>query len=149
MKCQICGSENASFHQIVIVNGFTKEIHMCSQCAVKAGIDYSDIFNMGKVLGGTSGKGMQNFFTGIAGLSNAAFANMPKNTTNSDDININDDDRLSEQDIPAVDVDPEMQKRREINTIRERMFNAAQKEDYEEAAALRDKIKQMENESIK
>jgi excinuclease UvrABC helicase subunit UvrB len=45
---------------------------------------------------------------------------------------------------PPAEVDAEMQKRREINAIREQMRIAAENEDFEKAAELRDKIKKME-----
>ena len=43
---------------------------------------------------------------------------------------------------PAVD--PEIARRREINMLREQMKAAAEKEDYEKAAEIRDKLKELE-----
>ena len=47
-------------------------------------------------------------------------------------------------DTTNVELDEEMVKRREINAIREQMNIAATNEDFEKAAQLRDKIKEME-----
>ena len=48
------------------------------------------------------------------------------------------------QETKAAEVDDEMQKRRELNTIREQMRLAAENEDFEKAAQLRDKLKELE-----
>lgn len=56
-----------------------------------------------------------------------------------------DENRAAPPPAPPADVDAEMQKRREINAIREQMRQAAENEDYEKAAQLRDIIKQMES----
>ena len=43
-----------------------------------------------------------------------------------------------------AEVDEEMKKRREINILREQMQQAVKSEDYEKAAVLRDKIRELE-----
>jgi hypothetical protein len=48
------------------------------------------------------------------------------------------------KDAPPAEIDEDMQKRREINAIREQMRIAAENEDFEKAAQLRDKIREME-----
>ena len=45
----------------------------------------------------------------------------------------------------ASGVDPELARRRERNELREQMRAAAEAEDYEKAARLRDRLKALEN----
>jgi len=47
-------------------------------------------------------------------------------------------------DVPEAQVDEEMKKRREINVLREQMRMAAEKDDYEKAIELRERLKEME-----
>jgi len=48
-------------------------------------------------------------------------------------------------DTPDAKVDDEMRKRRELNALREKMRLAAEKDDFEKAIELRDKLKEMES----
>jgi excinuclease UvrABC helicase subunit UvrB len=58
------------------------------------------------------------------------------------------EDGSTETTAPAdiqPEIDSEMQKRREINILREQMRRAAEADDFEKAAVLRDSIKTLEN----
>ena len=44
-------------------------------------------------------------------------------------------------------MDPEISRRRELNMLREEMRRAAENEEYEKAAEIRDRIRKMEGES--
>lgn len=45
MKCEKCGLNNATTHIKTIVNGVSKEMNLCTECAADEG--YTDISNLG------------------------------------------------------------------------------------------------------
>lgn len=42
MKCQNCGEQEANIRYTQIVNGVKEELHLCSECAEKLGLDEMD-----------------------------------------------------------------------------------------------------------
>jgi len=147
MKCQICGKNEVNFHYTSNVNGCVTETHLCSVCAAESGYD------IGKMFGFESG------FDGILPLRElSGFMPMlvPFMSTNSmlpftmkprlgmieqNPCQCGCGQKISKNENPGVEVDEEMSKRRELNA---QMRNAVENEEFEKAAVLRDKIKELE-----
>ena len=54
MLCQNCGKNEANIRYTQIINGVKKEVHLCSECAKKMGMDsmeMPDLFNFNSFLG--------------------------------------------------------------------------------------------------
>lgn len=165
MKCTNCGKNNAMYHYRFEMNGEAQEAHLCADCAAKLrperefavrthelfGDMFSDSFFGGSLFderptrglpGGFFGHGPLDGFPGGVFMSPFALLGMPR-------IEISFPQAPSgnaEQSVSAgrSGVDPELSKRREINALREQMRAAAEAEDYEQAAKLRDKLRDME-----
>lgn len=141
MKCEKCGKE-ASFYYRSNINGKVTTMNLCSECADKSGIEmmdmnsvfdsmYNDMFN---VFGSMFTPMMMNPWRS-PGMMRPRIHIMlePANDANKTETK-------SEQKI-----DPEMSKRREINALREQMNAAVKNEEFEKAAELRDRIRELDN----
>ena len=149
MKCQNCGKNEVSFHYSSNVNGCVTQTHLCSECAAKSGLDIESIFGAGGFFGDESPFGMRNAFlpVPIFGFGMAPlFAPMLQTGLQPSECECGGACEAPVPETPQVDVDAEMLKRREINILREQMRLAADKDDFEKAAELRDEIKRMEAE---
>ena len=143
MKCQNCGKNECTFHYSYSVNGRTSEVHLCSGCADKLGYSDNVFLSTDTFFGGD--RLLDDMFSGFFRRPLSGFGLMP-GVTILPRISVRTaGERTAEaprEEKP--DVDPEIQKRREINMLREQMKRAAEAEDYEQAAEIRDKIKNME-----
>lgn len=52
MICNICGTQEATIHLTEIVNNQMVEIHLCETCAQEKGTDFKTHFNFGDLLAG-------------------------------------------------------------------------------------------------
>ena len=147
MKCQKCGRNEVSFHYTTNVNGCVTETHLCSQCAAESGYDIGQMFDMG------------NFFDGMFPMHGEIGGFMPMaipvmRTNAMLPFTMQRRTGMIEQGNPCdcgcgkgatrennVEVDEVMSKRRELNI---QMRAAVEKEEFEKAAELRDKIKELE-----
>ena len=146
MKCQKCGKNETSFHYSSNINGAVTEAHLCMECAKESGYDFPRMFGSENFMSGMFPSGMLRGFLpmpilgygmmnparqwGIQGLSSGECGCGAC--------------EASENHCDAKEVDESMNKRRELNIIKEQMRQAAEKENFEEAAKLRDQIRQME-----
>ena len=149
MKCQNCGKSEVNFHYSSNINGCVTETFLCSECAAKSGYDFGSMFGSEMLNDVFSQFGPRSMFLPIPmfGLDMISPFFMPPRIG----IQPNTCDCEGSCEVPvrenhAAEVDDDMQKQREINLIRNQMRLAAEKEDYEKAAELRDQIKQMEAE---
>lgn len=162
MNCENCGKSEVNFHYTSNINGNITEKHLCAECANKLGyvgkfgfMDkpgvgpdssfeeiFADLFGMRpprRMLGGY-GMVFPTFVIPTVGLimpdaSAAQHAGAAQTASTS----------IVPPDVKP-EVDEDMKKRREINMLREQMKNAAEAEDFEKAAALRDSIRRLESE---
>ena len=149
MKCQNCGKDEINFHYSSNVNGCVTETHLCSECAAKSGYDFEHMFDVQSLIEGFSPFNMRAGFLpmpmfgfGIADmLSPWSLMGLRSKECGCDGAC----ETLPKQSS-ETELDGNMQKRREINVMREQMRLAAQEEDFEKAAQLRDEIKRMEAE---
>lgn len=144
MKCEKCGKNEANFYYSSNINGNVTEKHLCSECANEMGLS-NDMFAyantmfedmMGSFFGRRSSFAPFGSFGGFA---------MPALMFPRFEFRIGDGAAPAETEQKVeTPADPEMQKRRELNMLREQMKKAAEKEDYEKAAELKKKISEME-----
>ena len=160
MKCEKCGKNEATCFYSSNINGKVTEKHLCSQCAAEENMDFFPDFEkqmsqMSRAFENT----MQSMFAPM-GFFQPMFAPtfgggiftptrlMPminilvdgSKTENTEAEEVRDEECRSE-----IEPDPQLEQRRRINELREQMNAAAQREDFEEAARLRDEIRAMEN----
>ena len=148
MKCQECGKNEVNFHYISNVNGKAAEVHLCSQCASQSGFDFSRVLNMDSFFGGAF-PAMQRRASRSAQMfgfnPTSLFIAWPQIEAPSLNSECNGMCGETVNAAPTAEVDGDMQKRREINIMREQMRIAADNDDFEKAALLRDQLKSMEN----
>lgn len=150
MKCENCGKEEVNFHFTSNINGNITEKHLCAECAEKLGWSgnqlpqpempfeeiFMDLFGMRPGRRKLSGYGLM-FPTLIIPTVGVL---VPK-TGHGGETPVKPE--VASEIKPEIDV--EMQKRREVNILREQMNQAVAAEDFEKAATIRDSIKKLEN----
>lgn len=57
MLCNVCGLEEATIHLTEIINTKMMELHLCEQCAYEKGTDVKQYFNFGELLAGLADLG--------------------------------------------------------------------------------------------
>ena len=153
MKCQNCGKNEINFHYSSNVNGCVTETNLCSQCAEGAGYDMNELFDTRSIY--------NEFFPVFGGgsLLAAAMSAMPMMTSRAFPrivrLGAGTPEMCAPQKnascgcgecgsptvgSPDAKVDDTMAKRRELNM---QMRKAAENEDFEKAAELRDQIKEL------
>ena len=146
MKCEKCNQKEASVYYRATVNGETSEQHLCADCAGELGLDKAfswqsrDLFE--EAFGGFFGRDpFDNFFGGSRLTSFARRAMTPVQTMPR--IEIGREETKAEAP-PETKADPALERRREINALREQLNTAVKAEDYETAIELRDKLRELE-----
>lgn len=152
MKCTNCGKNNAVSHYRYEINGKVTEAHLCEECARKlqperefAAMSRELFGDMGSFfdtpfMGGGLLRSFLDPFEGLLGGPLSLFG-APRI-----EISFPEAGESTAKPQSATDplVDPELSRKREINALREEMRAAAESEDYEKAAQLRDKLREME-----
>jgi protein arginine kinase activator len=158
MNCENCGKEEVSFHYTSNINGNITEKHLCAECAGKLGytggernmlrpdISIEDVFT--EMFGGRPSRRVIGGYPMVF----PTFVIPTIGFVVPEEAGAQPERRLHPQVQPSVtpqdikpEIDEEMKKRREINVLREQMRTAAETEDFEKAAALRDSIRRLEN----
>ena len=155
MKCQICGKNEVSFHYSTNVNGCVTDTHLCSECAERQGYNIGQLFDTRNIFGG--------FFPIFGEQPVLPAVALPVFNFNSPMTfrmkpMIAEEASCSESGgcecerglgfdstnagVLCAEVDDEMKERREL---RMQMQLAARNEDFETAAKLRDRIKEIES----
>ena len=144
MKCENCGREEVHFHYTSNINGNITEKHLCAECAGKLGYagrgpeqpeqTFEEIF--AELFGFYPNKRMFSGYGLVVPTFIIPTVVMPVST--------NEPETDGGKDVKSV-VDEAMKKRRELNVLREKMRQAVESEDFEQAAELRDAVKALEN----
>lgn len=134
MLCQNCKLRQANVFIKRSINGKSKELHLCSDCAEKLG--YSDMFN--KPVFSGFGSLFENFFNAPSILSGESFFSLPGLSV--DDFSRNYNNQTHPQ-IAYTVVDNDNNDEGKSDLEKE-LKNAIEEENYEEAARLRDLIKE-------
>ena len=151
MKCQKCGKSEVTFHYSSNINGCVTETHLCSECAAESGYDLRQIFNNESIFSNFFG----NFFPILNKTDEPIPVTIPVLNHNNEfafvsrpgisghtQTNVCDSGCTTGAVADRnVSVDDEMRKRRELY---QQMRLAANNEDFEKAAQIRDKIKELE-----
>jgi len=154
MKCEKCGKE-ANIYYRSNVNGRVTTMNLCDECARKLN-DETGFMNMDHMFDGFDSM-LGNMFGGISNMFAPMFRNpwtdfgfnmpMPRYRIMLEPVTENEHkpaeqtEEKAQTQAQTQQVDPEMQKRRELNALREQMNEAVKNEEFEKAAELRDKIK--------
>lgn len=146
MKCENCGKYEASYHYTTNINGNVTEKHLCPECARKLGYDSNwytgtdDIF--GDMFDRFFGTRRRSFEPLGAFALPMATVLMPQI-----EIGLGDGGTYSTEVRQENAADPEMKKLREINMLKNQMKMAAEEENFEKAAEIRDKLRKLETEN--
>lgn len=166
MKCQKCGANNANTHVKTIINGEFKEYDLCSECAHKLG--YTNVFaDMDNDFSSLLGSFFTNVLpartqatrcefcgstyaeiakTGQVGCAHCyelfadqLYPSIRRIHGNTTHCGKNSGKQAEQAQKPA-----EMTKEQQIAELKKQLDAAVQEQDFERAAELRDKIKEME-----
>lgn len=140
MKCDKCGEAEAVFHYRANINGRGSERHLCVKCALEDG--FSETMFQGAVrpeLFGFEGIFRRSPYGAFPAYSEPGIYGVPQTPEEPEE---------SEGLIPG-DAGEEFRQKREIAILRAEMQSAVTAEDFEKAAVLRDKIRELENVIVK
>ncbi len=169
MKCQKCGANNANTHVKTIINGEFREYDLCSECAHKMG--YTNVFaDMDNEFAGLLGSFFTNVLparteatrcefcgstypdiakTGQVGCANCytlfadrLYPSIRRIHGNTTHCGKNSGRTAAKQPKAA-----EMTKEEKIAELKTQLEQAVGEQNFEHAAELRDKIKEMEGEA--
>lgn len=166
MKCTNCGNNNAMYHYCFELNGERQEAHLCPECAKKLQPErefasrtrelFGDVFSDGffgeslfdrrparGLLDGFFGRDPFEGLFGGSLLSPFAMLGMPKIEMSFPEAG--NTAPAGTETAQKAGVDPDLARERERNALREQMKAAAEAEDYEKAAQLRDRLKELDN----
>ena len=158
MKCQKCGKNEVNFHYSSNVNGCVTETYLCSSCAAESGYNIGSMFDLDNIFGRDTFNDLMFPMRGISGFMPVAIPMIQTNTMSPgqlfDLLTTRQGMGKISQGTPCkcgcgktaaenfnIEVDEEMSKRRELNA---QMRTAVENEEFEKAAELRDKIKELE-----
>jgi len=156
MKCESCGKKEATVKYYENINGIKKEFHLCTNCASKLGFtNFTDIFSPmfvsipdyldnEVVKCGKCGYTLDDYTkTGVFGCPECY--NTFNENLDSLFLKIHGKNRhVKEKVIPKV-VNKAKNKDEKIQELKEQIQELIKEEKYEEAAIIRDKIKELEN----
>lgn len=151
MKCTNCGKNEVSFYYTSNINGNVTKKALCAECAEKLGYTESagSMFArsermMSDMMDGFFGRALRPF-TPLDLFAPEMFA-LPGWAEKKQEHECGCGGSCGCEDKPEekANVDSELSRRREINALRHQMHMAARNEEYEKAAELRDRLKQLE-----
>lgn len=163
MQCQICNKRDATVHFTQIINNKKVEMHLCQQCAKeKGGYDFGLPLNISSFFAGLLGFDEKQRYvqetketavcpgcgmefeefqhTGKVGCKSCytAFENSLNPLIRRIQGSIEHNGKVPAKLAKGISIS------REISRLKELLLKAVEKEEYESAAELRDKIKALE-----
>ena len=154
MKCEKCGKE-ANFYYSSTVNGQHEEHCFCADCAREAGFENAFSFDPMPSFAGMFDGFFESFFAPARMLPSfdsfgGPFGRMMSQAVPRMNFFIGAPQRTqakpqseAETKVPA-DAGEEVKARREREALKQQLQEAVEKEDYETAITLRDRLKRME-----
>jgi protein arginine kinase activator len=164
MLCQNCGKNNAAFHYKTSVNGMISELHLCADCASKIKHDGQTNTNVFDINGGNYFASLLSDFLGSGVQSNAG--RCPLCGATARDISRTGKagcarcyETFSDMLLPYIkrihgnirhngklpaSAGAELQLKRRIDKLKGELNRAVEAQNYEHAAQLRDRIKELE-----
>jgi protein arginine kinase activator len=161
MTCNVCGTNEATIHLTEIINNQMLEIHLCEVCAQEKGTEFKTYFNLGDLLAGfTEGEkpaktGEKKILVRCAecGLTYDEFAKsgrlgcaacysaFSKMLT---PLIKRIHHAVSHLGKKPSKVSKEVRTNHDLRLLQDRLRKCIQGEEFEEAARVRDEIKQIE-----
>ena len=163
MTCDLCNKKEATVHLTEVINDQTRELHLCSSCAEKKGVNTAPDFGLTGLLAGLTDFGLKP-----AGKSSTVSKQppCPKCGMTYEDFRKSgrlgcaacydtfrrylapllrrihgSTQHLGKQPVVAAPKGRSSVARETLAQLKERLKTAVAKESYEEAALLRDKIR--------
>lgn len=156
MKCEKCDNE-AVFHYQSTINGEKTEYHLCADCAKNAGFGEMLGFRPRSMFDAffrePFGGFMNSFFSEPFGsLADGFFGKSPfaaTLTAPSVKIAVGEPEKATESEESKTDNIPEdageeFRAKRELHALKHQLKSAIKAEEFEKAAELRDKIRELE-----
>ncbi len=160
MLCNICGKNEATVHLTEIINDQITKLHLCEECAIKKGSEMEDHFGLADLLAGLADFGTQiekgeelaikckncnmtyrDFKkTGRLGCSEC-YTSFKKNLDPLLKRIHGSSQHLGK--VPAM-LPKTVKSELDIEELKKKLRVAIEKEEFEEAAKLRDLIKELE-----
>ena len=161
MICNLCGTQEASIHLTEIVNSQMIEIHLCETCAQEKGTDFKTHFNLTELLAGfvdpgKSAKTPEKRFAGKCPECALTYDEFGKSGRLGCPACY---EAFSKMLLPLIKrvqrstrhvgkrpsrVSAESSQSQELQLLQNRLAKSVQMEEFEEAARLRDEIRQAE-----
>lgn len=135
MKCENCGRNDATFYYRSNVNGHVTQAHLCASCAnalgyrSEAGGAWEDLFSLLP-----RAVGAESFF------DEPAFTPAGRRM-----LHILPDEEERENPLLTEQEQQTFRRERERNALRVALDEALEREDYEQAARLRDELRRLED----
>ena len=157
MRCQNCGENNANVSYTRIINGNKTELHLCSECAQKMNIGININFGFDDIFSRVGSLAIPEF-TGFRSLEDE-FENIFEDSffprmdfiprinalepsrDSVDEALDNIQKKYKKEEKKEVKKDKKLS---EIDQLKEKLQEYIKKEEYEKAAVIRDKIKELE-----
>lgn len=166
MVCNICGKNQATVHLTEIIDDQITELHLCEECAQKKGAQMESHFGLSDLLAGLADLGTQFNKTKTdiklkcpkCGLTYEDFKKVGRLGCGECYT------AFKEALVPLLKrihgstqhcgkspkkIARIVKARNELEVLKEKLQKSIQKEDFEEAAKLRDKIRELEKKSNK
>ena len=154
MRCQRCGNGEVCLHYSSNINGCVTDTYLCSKCAAESGCDIGQMFAGGNIM-----EDLQRLFGGIGGIGGFMQMAIPATHQNSmlpfsvyqgggmmeqssccECGNEEDEYKESNEVRKPCEVDMNLLEQRELNV---QLRLAIENEEYEKAAEIRDRIKEL------
>ena len=160
MLCDVCKKRNASIHYTKIINGKIEEKHLCETCAFdNQDFDFDKPFSIHKLFSGLfenakteSDKKVNDITCSNCGLTFSTFQKTGKLGCSKCY------DEFSEYIRPIISgihghnhhrgktpnrINPDILLKKEVDELAQKLEEAVKKEEFEQAAVLRDEIKRV------
>jgi protein arginine kinase activator len=168
MLCDLCGKNQATVHLTEIINDQMSELHLCEECARKKSVQMEQQFGLADLLAGLAEFGKPEETAEIAGLkcSNCGlsyqdfkrigrlgcgecYSSFRKYLLPLLKKIHSSTQHLGKSPYKKVAAKPKKKEKLDLAELRLRLHRAIEKEEFEEAARLRDKIREIEKNETK
>jgi protein arginine kinase activator len=167
MQCQVCKNNSATIHLTEIVEGQRNEMHLCETCAAKQGLTVKTQIPLNELLSSLLASGEQASTPPAGALAGPPPATCPECGITFEQFKQqsllgcpNDYDAFAKQLDPVIrksqaggerhkgkvpsKAPAQVRQNLELTKLKEELEQALKIEDYELAAKLRDKIKELQ-----
>ena len=158
MLCDVCHKNIATVHLTEIVNDKVVEMHVCQDCAQSKAQELNEQLNISDFLGGLAAMGelkaqKQLINCSVCGLSYQDFKKRGRLGCGRCYVTFRQEllpflkkihGLIKHTGKTPFHIDKAMSAQAKLRNLRRRLERAIQLEEYEEAAALRDEIKKLE-----